>query len=280
MVISVRHVAVAITAILHAVSGIFLVSRVLSLSTVSYLNEWLCFSSQSILALSLQCFFPSLEQHPPSFDHISDSNELPQPYSPSRRDSGYSTHTTTSDGVSSDESLKTPSSEFEDSPDNHVALLLASQARVRAARHSTFTPSSSLWTLTEYPSPKPSQVGEEHGVTTVSDVPPDTLTDSPSVASFRSSILPREEQISDAPSARLKRCRSSLCLPLLPHDRTVSHIHSPPLHGLSRRKSPHLREAATLSRKGSSSTHHNHRRTSVSDYGASSSATITKSSVS
>ncbi|KAI0003853.1 hypothetical protein BJV74DRAFT_489750 [Russula compacta] len=247
MVTSVRHVAVAITVILHAASGIFL----------------------SILALSLQRFFPSLEQLPPSFDHISDSDELIQPYSPSRRDSGYSTHTTTSDGVSSDESLKTPSPEFKDSPDDHVALLLASQARVRAARHSMFTLSSSLWTLTEYPSPKPSQLGEEHGATTVSDVPPDTLTDSPSVASSLSFMPPQEEQLSDAPSAGLKRSCSSHCLPLLPHDHTASHIHSPPLPGLSRRKSasePHLRVAAALSLKGSSSGHHNHRRTSVTEY--------------
>jgi hypothetical protein len=182
----------------------------------------------------------------------------------------------TSESVSSNESLETPPSTLESEPrdtDKRATVLLASQARARAARPSTFAPSASLWTLKEYPSPMPSQLGEERGTSILSDAPHDILYDSPSAASFQFSIPPQEEH-SESSSAALKRSRSSHCLSLLPLHRKGSCSLSFPLPGLSRRKSsssPHLREAAALSRKGSPSGHPNHRRASVSGHGTSSS---------
>ncbi|KAH9964148.1 hypothetical protein BC827DRAFT_1189292 [Russula dissimulans] len=231
MVLSIRYVAVAITAILHATSGILL----------------------SILALSLQGLFPSLKQLPPSFVNISDVADSPQQHFPSRRDSGYSISTVTSE--------------------DHFTLLLASQARARAARTSSFTLSASLWTLKECPSPKPSQLGEERGATTFSDVPPGVLTDSPSTASSRLSMPPQERKVPEAPRPGLKqpqlnRSHSSHCLPLLPLNRKGLRAPSSPVPGLLRRKSsssPHLREAAALSRKRSSSGDHSRSHTSISE---------------
>ncbi|KAI0299787.1 hypothetical protein BC826DRAFT_712437 [Russula brevipes] len=253
--LSVRHVAVAITATLHAISGIFL----------------------SVLALSLQRLFPSLQQLPPSSRHISEPVDLPKKHSSPRRDSGYSIHTGTSDGVSSDESLETfpstPELSPKDSLDNHAALLLASQERARAGRPSGFTPSSLLWPLKEYPSPKPSQLGGEYVAPPLSGVSPDACH-SPTVASYRFSVPPQEEQLSEASSIRVKRTRHRHCLPLLPLHRKGSRLLSISHSGRSLRKSstsPHLREAATLSRKGSPSSH-NHRHTSVSEHGTSPSA--------
>jgi hypothetical protein len=157
-------------------------------------------------------------------------------------------------------------------PDTRVPVLLASQARARAARPSQFALSDSLWTLKECPSPKPSQLGEDHEATILSDVPRDVLCDSPS--SIRHSIAPPHEGHSPETShVALKRTRSSHCFSLLHRKR--SHTPSHPLTGLSRCKSsssPHLREAAALSRKGSPSGHPNHRRASVSGHGTSSSA--------
>jgi len=224
MVFSVRHVAVAITAVLHAVGGIFL----------------------SVLALSLQRLFPSLKQRPPCFDYIPDLADPSQKHFPLCRDSSYCILTVTSNGVSSDESLLIPPPVLEAdsglSPNDHAALLLASQARARAARPSLFTLSSSLWTLKESPSPEPSQVGKVHwATTTLSDVQPNTLRGGPTVASFRFSILPQEEQLSEAPSTGFKRKRFLRC-------KSAS--------------SPHLRE---LAMNQSSSGDHYHRRISVSE---------------
>jgi len=228
--IRIRHVAVAITAILHAASGVLL----------------------SILALGLQRLFPSLEQLTPSLDHSSHLADFPRQHSPPRRDSGRSINAVTSK--------------------DHFTLLLASQARARAARTSSFTLSASLWTLKEYPSSKPSQIGEEHGATTFPDVPPDVLTDSSSTASSLLSMSPQEQEVVEAPrpglgQPRLKRPHSSHCLSL-PLNRKGSRTPSSPVPGLSRRKSsssPHLREAAALSRKGSSTGDHSRCHTSVSE---------------
>ena len=197
--------------------------------------------SQTVLALNLQLLFPSYKQLPPSFDYIPNLADLPQQHRSSRRDSSYSIDTITSDGVSSDESLSTPPSILEAdprvSPNDHVVILLASQAHARAARPPSFTRSFSLWTSKESPSLKPSQLGKERWTTTtLSGVPHDTLCNGPSVTSFRFSIPP-QEQLSEAPSTGFKRKRSSHCLPLLPPHHKRFPLISSPLPGFSRCKS-------------------------------------------
>lgn len=157
------------------------------------------------------------------------------------------------------------------SSDDHAAFLLASQARARAARPSLYTLSSSLWTLKEYPSPKPSQLGKERwATTTLSDVPPSTLSDSPSVSSFRLSTSPQEEQLSEAPSTGLKRKHSSHFFPLLPFHRKRCRPSSSPLSSISRHNSaassPRLRE---LARGESLSGGHHRSHISVSKQGSS-----------
>jgi hypothetical protein len=183
-------------------------------------------------------------------------------------------HSVTSESITSDESLETRSITLESDPngcpDTRVPVLLASQARARAARPSQFALSDSLWTLKECPSPKPSQLGEDHEATILSDVPRDVLCDSPS--SIRHSIAPPHEGHSPETShVALKRTRSSHCFSLLHRKR--SHTPSHPLTGLSRCKSsssPHLREAAALSQNGSPTGDRNHRHTSVPAHSASS----------
>lgn len=223
---------------------------------------------------------PSLKQLPPSFDHISNPADPPKQHFLSRRDSGNSVHSVTSESVSSDESYETPSSTPEpypkDSLEKRATMLLASQARTRAARPSLFSLSDSLWTLKEYPSPPmPSQLGEERGVTTIlSDIPHDILSDSPSSASLRFSIPPQEEH-DRASIPPLKRSRSNHCLSRIPLPRKGPRALSLPLPGLSRHKSsssPHLREVTTLSRNESLGGGYDHRHNSVSSHGASSSA--------
>jgi hypothetical protein len=182
-------------------------------------------------------------------------------------------HSVTSESITSDESSETRSitldSGANDIPDKRVPVLLASQARARAARPSQFALSDSLWTLKECPSPKPSQLGEEHGATILSDVPRDVSCDSPS--SIHYSIAPPQEGHSPETShVALKRTRSSHCFSLLHRKR--SHTHHP-LTGLLRCKSsssPDLREAAALSQNGSPSGDPNHRHTSLPAHSASS----------
>lgn len=225
MVLALRYVVVAISVVLHAFSGVCL----------------------SILALLLQHFFPCLKQLPPSyyFDHPSDLSHY---HFPRRRDSGHSTFSTTSD-TASYESSDPPLSISEPDPkgylDDHFTLLLASQARARAARHSSFTLSSSLWTLKEYPTPYLPQVGEEHGSTTV---PPDRLCDSSSIASSESSTSPQEEVFSEK-SSKSKRSRSGHRHPfrLLPFHRRGSRSLSPSPLGESHRTSSSLRRASSSS---------------------------------
>ena len=190
-------------------------------------------------------------------------------------------HSVTSESVSSDESYETPSSTPEpdpkDSPGKRATMLLASQARARAARPSLFSLSDSLWTLKEYPSPPmPSHLGEERGATTIlSDIPHDILSDSPSSASLRFSAPPQEEHDPRALTPPLKRSRSNHCFSRIPLPRKGPRALSLPLPGLSRHKSsslPHLREVAKLSQNDSHGDGYNHRRSSVSSHGASSSA--------
>lgn len=150
--------------------------------------------------------------------------------------------------------------------DDHFQLLLASQARARAARHPLFTLSSSLWTLKEYPSPYLPQVGEGHGSTAP---PPDRLRDSPSIAPSQ------EETFSEKSrklSSRSKHSHSGHGHPfrLLPFHRRGSRSLSPPPPGQSRRASPpdHLPEAVTRA-PSSSKSDQDLRRTSVLDHGTS-----------
>jgi hypothetical protein len=178
----------------------------------------------------------------------------------------------TSDGVSSDESLLIPPPNLGADPDHddHVDILLASQARARAARPSSFSLSSSLWTLKEFPSPKPPQLSKElWGTTTSSSDVPHTLCDRPSVAPDECSP---DEHSSEASRIELKRKSSSHHFPFFPLHRKRRRPTSPPLPGFSRCKSaalsPHLRELAKLPRNGSSSSDHYHRRISVSERGS------------
>ena len=230
-------------------------------------------SSQSILALVLQHFFPSLEKLPPSFyfDHISDPADLPHHHFPRRRGSGNSSHSTTSDSASG-ESLEQQLSISERARkgclDDHFDLLLASQARARAARHPLFTLSSSLWTLKEYPSPYLPQVGEGHGSTAT---PPDRLSDSPSIASSQEERF-SEKPRKSSPTSKHSRSRHGRPFRLLPFHRRGSRSLSPPPPGQSRRTSPpyHLPEAATPPRRAPSSSRSDRdlRRTSVLDHSA------------
>ncbi len=275
MVFALRYVAVAISVVLHAISGVCLVSYVLFLSRMSSQPRPFSHSSQSILAVILQYFFPFLKQLPPSFyfDHTS-AADLSHHHFPRRRDSGYSTHSTTSDSAS-DESSELRLSISEPDPngclDDHFTLLLASQARARAARHPQFTLSSSLWTLKEYPSPYLPQVGEERGSTAI---PPDRLCDSSSIASSELSTPPQEERFSEKSrksSTTSKHSRSSHGHPfrLLPFHRRGSRSLSPS-PGQSRRTSPPLPEVANPPRRASSSSRNDqdHSRSSVLGYGA------------
>ncbi|KAH9033039.1 hypothetical protein EDB84DRAFT_1561782 [Lactarius hengduanensis] len=228
MVLALRYVVVAISVLLHAFSGVCL----------------------SILALLLQHFFPFLKQLPPSyyFDHPSDLSHY---HFPRRRDSSHSTFSTISD-TASYESSDPPLSISEPDPkgycDDHFTLLLASQARARAARHSSFTLSSSLWTLKEYPTPYLPQVGEEHGSATI---PPDRLCDSSSIASSEFSTSPQEEVFSEksSKSSTSKRSRSGHRHPfrLLPFHRRGSRSLSPSPPGESHRTSSSLRRASSTS---------------------------------
>ena len=187
-------------------------------------------------------------------------------------------HSVTSESVSSDESYETPSStpepDSKDSLEKRATMLLASQARARAARPSLFSLSDSLWTLKEYPSPPmPSQLGEERGTTTI--LSDNILSDSPSSASLRYSTPPQEEHEPGASIPPLKRSRSNHCLSSILLPRKGPRALSLPLPGLSRHKSsssPHLREVATLSRNESHGGGYNRRHNSVSGHGASSSA--------
>ncbi|KAH9081476.1 hypothetical protein EDB83DRAFT_549178 [Lactarius deliciosus] len=226
MVLALRYVVVAISVVLHAFSGVCL----------------------SILALILQHFCPFLQQLPPSyyFDHTSDLSHY---HFPRRRDSGHSTFSTTSDTASyesSDPPLSISEPNSKGYLDDHFTLLLASQARARAARHSSFTLSSSLWTLKEYPTPYLPQVGEEHGSATV---PPDRLCDSSSIASSEFSTSPQEEVFSEK-SSTSKRSRSGHRHPfrLLPFHRRGSRSLSPSPPRESQRTSSPLRRASSSSR--------------------------------
>ncbi|KAF8274281.1 hypothetical protein EI94DRAFT_1714038 [Lactarius quietus] len=213
MVFSLRKVAVAISVVLHAISGVFLI------------------------------FY---------FGHVSDPAGL---HLPRRRGSGYSTHSTTSDNTERKGCL-----------DDHFDLLLASQARVRAARHPLFTISSSLWTLKEYPSPYPPQVGEGHESTAP---PPDRLRDSPSISPSQEESFSEKSRKSSSTS---KQSRSGRGRPfhLLPFHRRGSRSLSPPPPGQSRRTSPHhhIPEAATPPRRSRSRSRSDQdlRRTSVMDH--------------
>ncbi|KAI9444627.1 hypothetical protein H4582DRAFT_832332 [Lactarius indigo] len=211
---------------------------VVAISVVLHAFSGVCLS---ILALLLQHFFPFL------------------------KDSGHSTFSTTSD-TASYESSEPPLSISEPDPkgclDDHFTLLMASQARARAARHSSFTLSSSLWTLKEYPTPYLPQVGEEHGSTTV---PADKLCDSSSIASSELSTSPQEEGFSGKSGTTSKRSRSSHRRPfrLLPFHRRGSRSLSPSGPRESHRTSPPLRRASSSSRIDRD------RRSSVLNYGAS-----------
>ena len=177
-----------------------------------------------------------------------------------------------SDGVPSDKSLSHPppleavSRVSRVNPNDHAAILLASQARARAERPSLFAPSSSLWTLKESPSPMPTQLGKERWACTLSEVPPDTLCSSP-VASFRFSITPQEgQQLSEAPSSGLKRRRSSYSFFLLFFRRKRCRPIPPSPPGVSRCKSaassPHLRQLSSVDH------YHYLRRISVTKHGS------------
>lgn len=232
-------------------------------------------SSQSILALVLQHLFPSLKNLPPSFyfDHTSDSTDISHHHFLRRKSSGYSTHSSESaSSNSSDHRLSFSLPDRKGCLDDHFDLLLASQARARAARHPLFTLSSSLWTLKEYPSPYLPQVGEGHRSTAI---PPDRLSDGPSIASSELSTPPREGRVSEKSkksNSISKHSRSGHGRPfrLLPFHRRVSRSLSPTPPGQSRRTSPppHLLEGATPPERDSSSDQ-DHRRTSVRDYGTS-----------
>ncbi|KAI0248345.1 hypothetical protein BJV78DRAFT_1236818 [Lactifluus subvellereus] len=201
----------------------------------------------SILALGLQWLFPSLKQLPPSFSHIFDPADI------------------TSDDTFSDETLE--SLPIPESNSDHVAFLLASQARARATRHLTFTPPPSLWTLKEYPSPRPPELGGEHVLTSLFDTP-DTLCDSPPIASSELFAPPPEEmspQVSSPESKHTHLCHSCR---LLPFHRRCSYSHSSSLPDLSRHglALPHLREADARRRSGSPSSDQNHRRSPLSKH--------------
>jgi hypothetical protein len=150
--------------------------------------------------------------------------------------------------------------------DDHFELLMASQARARAARHPLFTLSSSLWTLKEYPSPYLPQVGEGHGSTAPL---PDRLRDS-------SSIAPSQEETSSEKSRKSsftsKHSRSSHGRPfrLLPFHRRGSRSLSPPPPAQPRRTSPppDLPVVATPPRRAPSSSKSDQdlRRTSALDH--------------
>ncbi|KAI9455914.1 hypothetical protein BJY52DRAFT_1188132 [Lactarius psammicola] len=275
MVFALRYVAVAISVVLHAISGVCLVRNVIFLFQMSSQPRPFSPSSQSILALILQHFFPFLKQLPPSyyFDHTFDSADISHHHFPRRRDSGHSTHSTTSDSAS-DESSELRLSVSTPDPrgclDDHFAVLLASQARARAARHPMFTLSSSLWTLKEFPSPYLPQVGEEHGSTTI---PPDGLCDSPSIASSELSTRPQEEMFSEKSrksSTTSKHSRSGHGRPfrLLPFHRRGSRSLSPSPPGQSRHTSPPLAEVDNPPRGAPSSSRNDqdHSRSSVLDY--------------
>ena len=159
----------------------------------------------------------------------------------------------------------------EDCPDDHVAFLLASQARARAARRLAFTPPPSLWTLKEYPSPRTPQLGGEHLLTSLFD-PPDTLCDNPSIAPSGFSAPPQEEmspQVSSPESKHTGLCHSCR---LLPFHKRCSYSHSSSLPDLSRAL-PSLREADARHR--SSSSDQNNRPSPLSKHGTSP-LTITK----
>ncbi|KAH9065576.1 hypothetical protein EDB87DRAFT_1819602, partial [Lactarius vividus] len=228
MVLALRYVVVAISVVLHAFSGICL----------------------SILSLILQHFFPFLKQLPPSyyFDHTSDLSHY---HFPRRRDSDHSTFSTTSDTASyesSDPLLSISEPDPKACLDDHFTLLLASQARARAARHSSFTLSSSLWTLKEYPTPYLSQVGEEHGSATI---PPDRLCDSSSIASSELSTSPQEDVFSEkstkSSTSKLSRSGHRHPFRLLPFHRRGSRSLSPSPPGESRPPSPSLRRVSSSS---------------------------------
>jgi len=166
MAFTLRYIAVAVSVVLHAISGILLVSHTFFLSRTSPKPSF-----QSILAVVLQHFFPSLKELPPSFyfDHTPDSVDFSHQYRPRHRDSACSTHNTISGSASDDRSGPHLSISEPDKGylHGHCASLQASQARARAARDPLFTLSSSLWTLKEYPTPYLLQGGDEHGSTNV-----------------------------------------------------------------------------------------------------------------
>lgn len=151
---------------------------------------------------------------------------------------------------------------------DHFDLLLASQARARAARHPLFTLSSSLWTLKEYPSPYLPQVGEGHGSTAT---PPDRLSDSPSIASSQEETFSEKPRKSSSTSKHPRSGRGRT-FRLLPFRRRGSRSLSPRPPGQSRRTSPphRLPEAATPPRRAPSSSRSDQdlRRTSVLDHSA------------
>ncbi len=270
MAFTLRYIAVAVSVVLHAISGILLVSHTFFLSRTSPKPSF-----QSILAVVLQHFFPSLKELPPSFyfDHTPDSVDFSHQYRPRHRDSACSTHNTISGSASDDRSGPHLSISEPDKGylHGHCASLQASQARARAARDPLFTLSSSLWTLKEYPTPYLLQGGDEHGST---NVPPDRLYDSPSIASSELSTPPQEERFSKSrKSSKSKRSRSGHghSFRLLPFHKRGSRSLSPSTPGQSSHRSSlhHFPEAANLSRRSSSGSDQDHRRSSILDHGVS-----------
>ncbi|KAH9962718.1 hypothetical protein BGW80DRAFT_1354091 [Lactifluus volemus] len=136
-----RPLVVISFAVIHATSGFFL----------------------SILALGLQRLFPSLKQLPPTPGYFSN---LAHHFSNQRDDRHF---------ITSDLADENEGSSAKNSSDDHVAWLLSSQARARAARPSSVAPPSSLWPLKEYPSPQPLQPSEQYR--SFPFVPPDSSRD-------------------------------------------------------------------------------------------------------
>jgi hypothetical protein len=164
-----RPLVVISFAVIHATSGFFLVSS--HLSTTFPLD----FSPlQSILALGLQRLFPSLKQLPPTPGYFSN---LAHHFSNQRDDRHF---------ITSDLTDENEGSSAKNSSDDHVAWLLSSQARARAARPSSVAPPSSLWPLKEYPSPQPLQPSEQYRSFPFVNVPPDSSRDGISLPSSES----------------------------------------------------------------------------------------------
>ncbi|KAI0275262.1 hypothetical protein BC834DRAFT_840132 [Gloeopeniophorella convolvens] len=237
-----RCIAVAVSVLLHAVSGIFLPPTTL----------------------------PLPQTGAPDFTHAADVNDSPSDLF-RRSDGGYSTHTVTTDDASSDDTLETPSSSREAHPKDYfgdrAASLLASQARARAARHPSFTPPSSLWPLKEYPSPKPSQLGEAHGSAASAswlDIPDDMLCDSPPSIGPAPQGMEMFVQGSSNGAEPLRRHHSFRLLSFHSKSRRA------PKPGLARHKSapPRLRQARTPPRTALVAYDHHlhhHRHSSVSE---------------